>query len=238
MGEVVSVMTPVYNEKDNLPLLVNSLEETFLENSLDLELIIIDDNSPDGSGKIAEELAEKYGNIKVLHRKEKMGLGTAYKDGFALTSGDLVATIDCDLSHEPEELPRLIQAMRENDIVIGSRLVKGGQIVGRNMWRDFLSYTANGFIRLITGYKMNDWTSGYRVYRRHVLEKVFPQVECMKWDFQFDVLYVSLLSGYKVEEMPITFKDRGGGKSKFSLKEALTFMSSVLKILFNKQQPT
>jgi dolichol-phosphate mannosyltransferase len=235
MGEVISVMTPVYNEKDNLPLLVGSLEETFSKNEMVLELIIIDDNSPDGSGKIADQRAEKYGNIKVLHREEKMGLGTAYKDGFTHTSGDLVATIDCDLSHDPEELPHLIQAIGGKDIIIGSRLVKGGQIKGRNMWRDFLSYTANWFIRLITGYKINDWTSGYRVYRRHVLEKVFPQVECMKWDFQFDVLYVSLLSGYEVEEMPITFKDRGGGKSKFSLKEAFTFMFSVLKILFNKE---
>ena len=232
MGEIVSVMTPVYNEKDNLPLLVDSLEIVFSESVLDLELVIIDDNSPDGSGEIADELAKKYGNVKVLHRKEKMGLGTAYKDGFALTSGTLVATIDCDLSHDPMELPNLIQAMGDKDIIIGSRLVKGGEIKGRNMWRDFLSYTANGFIRLLTGYKINDWTSGYRVYRRKVLEKVFPQVECMKWDFQFDVLYVSLLSGFEVEEIPITFKDRGGGKSKFSLREAFTFMSSVLKILF------
>jgi len=232
MGEIVSVMTPVYNEKDNLPLLVDSLEIVFSESVLDLELVIIDDNSPDGSGEIADELAKKYGNVKVLHRKEKMGLGTAYKDGFALTSGTLVATIDCDLSHDPMELPNLIQAMGDKDIIIGSRLVKGGEIKGRNMWRDFLSYTANGFIRLLTGYKINDWTSGYRVYRRKVLEKVFPQDECMKWDFQFDVLYVSLLSGFEVEEIPITFKDRGGGKSKFSLREAFTFMSSVLKILF------
>ncbi len=232
MGETVSVMTPVYNEKENLPLLVDSLEEVFHQNNIELELVIIDDNSPDGSGEIADKLAEKYGNISVLHREEKLGLGTAYKDGFSLTSGDLVATIDCDLSHDPEELPRLIHAMGDKDIVIGSRLVKGGEIMGRNMWRDFLSYTANWFIRLITGYKINDWTSGYRVYKRPVLEKVFPQVECMKWDFQFDVLYVSLLSGFEVGEMPITFKDRGGGKSKFSLREALTFMSSVLKILF------
>jgi dolichol-phosphate mannosyltransferase len=233
MGDIISVMTPVYNERDNLPLLVDSLQTVFHESPYDFEMIIIDDNSPDGSGEIADELSTKYGNIKVLHRPEKLGLGTAYKDGFKETSGDLIVTIDCDLSHDPEELPKLIDTMESNDIVIGSRLIKGGKIKGRTMWRDFLSYVANWFIRLFTGYKIFDWTSGYRIYRRDVLETVFPQVECMKWDFQFDVLYVSLLSGYTVKENPITFRDRGGGKSKFDLTEAFSFMSSVLKKLLN-----
>jgi dolichol-phosphate mannosyltransferase len=234
IGRDISIMTPVYNEKDNLPTFIRNLEQALAHDNRDFEIIIIEDNSPDGSGEIADDLAKKYENIKVIHRREKLGLGTAYKDGFKEALGDLIVTIDCDLSHDPSDLPLLLEEAREKDIVVGSRLIKGGEIKGRTIWRDILSYSANWFIKLITGYPIRDWTSGYRVYKREVLEEVFPQVECMKWDFQFDVLYVSLLSGFSVKEKAITFRDRGGGKSKFDLHEAFTFVTSVLRIIFKR----
>jgi dolichol-phosphate mannosyltransferase len=227
-------MTPVYNERENLPIFIDDLEAVLSEGNYDFEVIIIEDNSPDGSSEIADELAIKYGNIKVIHRNEKLGLGTAYKDGFKEAKGDTIVTVDCDLSHDPADLPELLEKSRDSDIVIGSRLMKGGEIKGRAIWRDILSYSANLFIRLITGKKIHDWTSGYRVYKRKVLETVFPLVECMKWDFQFDVLYVSLTKDFDVEEVPISFKDRGKGKSKFDIKEAITFVASVFKIIINQ----
>jgi dolichol-phosphate mannosyltransferase len=227
-------MTPVYNERDNLPTFIENLETVLNEAEYNFEVIIVEDNSPDGSGEIADEMAEKYDNIKVIHRKEKLGLGTAYKDGFKEASGDIIVTIDCDLSHDPSDLPKLLEKSSEADIIIGSRIIKGGEIKGRAVWRDILSYSANWFIRVTTGKKIHDWTSGYRVYKRNVLETVFPLVECMKWDFQFDVLYVSLINDFKVDEVPISFKDRGKGKSKFDINEAITFVSSVLKIVLNQ----
>jgi dolichol-phosphate mannosyltransferase len=233
MSTEISIMTPVYNERENLPIFIENLESVLEKESYDSEIIIIEDNSPDGSGKIADDLSKKYSNIKVLHRKEKLGLGTAYKDGFKHASGNTIVTIDCDLSHDPSELPSLLKQIENNDIVIGSRLVKGGEIKGRSIWRDILSYSANWFIRYLSGRKIHDWTSGYRVYKREVLETVFPLVECMKWDFQFDVLYVSLTKNFRVEEIPISFKNRGKGKSKFDIKEALTFVGSVFKIVFH-----
>jgi dolichol-phosphate mannosyltransferase len=226
-------MTPVYNEKENLSIFIDDLEAVLKEENFDFEVIIIEDNSPDGRGEIADCLAKKYGNIKVIHRKEKLGLGTAYKDGFKEAKGEIIVTIDCDLSHDPSDLPKLLEKSRNNDIVIGSRLIKGGEIKGRAVWRDILSYSANWFIRILTNKKIHDWTSGYRVYKRKVLETVFPLVECMKWDFQFDVLYVSLTKKFDVMEVPISFRDRGKGKSKFDINEAITFVASVFKIVIN-----
>ncbi|MBD3204840.1 glycosyltransferase, partial [Candidatus Bathyarchaeota archaeon] len=154
MSTEITVMTPVYNERENLPLFINDLESVLNETKYGFEIIIIEDNSPDGSGEIADNLAEKYDNIKVIHRKQKLGLGTAYKDGFKRASGNVIVTIDCDLSHDPKDLPYLLEKSKNSDIVIGSRLVKGGEIKGRAAWRDILSYTANWFIRFITGKKI------------------------------------------------------------------------------------
>lgn len=228
----ISVITPVYNERENLPIFIESLEKTLSHQGRKFEIIIVEDNSPDGSGVVAEELAKQYGNITLIQRSRRMGLGTAIKEGFKHSSGDLIISIDCDLSHDPSDIPELIDAFKDHDIVVGSRFTRGGEIKGRSIWRNVLSVFANLFIRLLSGYPIKDWTSGLRVYRRAVLETVFPQVACIKWDFQFEVLYRSLISNFNVKEMPITFKERGGGRSKFDLKEALIFATSVFQILF------
>jgi len=229
----ISVMTPVYNEKDNLETFINQVEQVLQEAGETFEIIIIDDNSPDGTGELAEELATKYGNIKVLHRPEKKGLGTAYKEGFNLTQGELIITIDSDQSHDPQALPRMIKKAKEadTDIVIGSRFTQGGSIEGRSFWRDLMSVTANRFIRTITAKNIKDWTSGLRVYKRQVWTNTMPHVECIKWDFQFESLYKSIKDGYQVKETPILFHERAGGTSKFNLNEAIYFVFSIFKIL-------
>ncbi|MBS7638466.1 polyprenol monophosphomannose synthase [Candidatus Bathyarchaeota archaeon] len=228
----ISIITPTYNETETLPRFIESLMEALSEDH-EYEVIIVDDNSPDGTGALAERLAEKYGCIKVIHRPGKLGLGTAYKEGFKHTSGDLIVSIDADLSHDPKDIPRLLEAVKEADIAIGSRLIKGGRIEGRSRWRDLMSITANGFIRLLAGQPIRDWTSGLRVYRREALEAILPKVACKKWDYQFEVLYKALKSKYRAREVPITFRERAGGRSKFDIKEALTFMKSIIQVYLN-----
>jgi dolichol-phosphate mannosyltransferase len=230
----VTIITPVYNERENISKFIPRIENILSKESLDFEIVIVDDNSPDGSGEIADRLTAEYNNIKVLHRPKKMGLGTAYKEGFKLADGRLIISIDSDLSHDPEILPRMIREAETTDIVIGSRFRKGGKIEGRSAWRDMLSTFANYFIRTVTGYKIRDWTSGFRVYRRHVWEKTMPNVECIKWDFQFESLYKALLGDFTVKEIPISFHERVQGHSKFNLSEALHFFLSFFKIIFTK----
>lgn len=233
MGMDVSIITPVYNERDNLRKFIPQVEEVLSNTSHNFEIVIVDDNSPDGSGGVAQKLAEEYENIKILQRPKKMGLGTAYKEGYKLTEGRLIVSIDSDLSHDPKILLHMIEAADTADIVIGSRFVKGGGIEGRSMWRDMLSTFANYFIRAITGHNIRDWTSGLRVYRREVWETSMPRVECMKWDFQFESLYKALFDNFKVKEVPITFHERLEGNSKFSITEAFYFIISFFKILLS-----
>ncbi|MCW4048201.1 MAG: polyprenol monophosphomannose synthase [Candidatus Bathyarchaeota archaeon] len=230
MRPVVSIITPVYNENKTLRRNIKNIQQALTEN-ISYEIIIVDDNSPDGSGEIADELAMKNPNIRVLHRQSKQGLGTAYKEGFHLSTGDLIVSMDSDLSHDPRYIPEMIKAISEADIIIGSRLIKGGRIIGRTFTRDALSILTNNIIRILTGINLRDWTSGLRVYKRTVWEDIMPNVNCDKWDFQFESLYKSLKKGYTVREVPITFYERADGESKFSIREGLTFLASLFKIM-------
>lgn len=229
MQPKVSVITPIYNEAENLTTNLTRISKYMKD--YDYEIIIVDDNSDDGSTEIAESFAERYDNIKILHRPGKMGLGTAYKDGFHLAQGDLIVSMDSDLSHDPFYLPFLIKYSEKFDIVIGSRLVPGGIILGRSWWRDWLSFVSNFTIRLLTGVNVRDWTSGLRVYHRDIWEQVMPRVHCDKWDFQFESLFKSIQAGHTVYEYPIIFFERAEGESKFNIKEGLVFFSSFFKIL-------
>jgi len=235
MGPVVTVITPVFNERRNLAENVSRIQKVLSSRSIPFELVIVDDNSPDGSGRFPDELAEEHGFIKVLHRSERRGLGTAYKDGFALAEGDFIISMDSDLSHDPRYLPAMLREAEEADIVIGSRFVEGGTIVGRSIWRDLLSIFANRVIRILTGTRIRDWTSGLRVYRRTTWETIMPRVNCNKWDFQFESLYKAVEEGLKVRETPITFYERADGSSKFSSREALGFIYSFFKIRLSIQ---
>lgn len=229
MKPIISVIAPIYNEKKTLETNIDRIRQALT--NYPHEIIIVDDNSPDGSGELADQLASKYSDIKVLHRPMKMGLGTAYKDGFFLTDGDLIVSIDSDLSHDPMYLPELIEQSQDHDIVIGSRLCKGGKIVGRDFTRDFLSFFTNFVIRKLLRRRIFDWTSGYRVYRRATWMAVMPGVHCDKWDFQFESLYKALKKHQSVREVPITFYERADGTSKFTTGDALGFIDSFVRIL-------
>ncbi len=217
----ITIVIPTYNEAENLPKLA---EKLFAVPLPELNLLIVDDNSPDGTGKLAEDLSVQYpGRIHVMHRSGKLGLGTAYIQGFerALTLGaDAVAQMDADFSHPPEKLVEMAAAIENCDLVIGSRYVPGGQLDERwPLWRKFLSGFGNFYARTILGMKIRDVTGGYRLWRRSALQRMpLERVRSNGYIFQVEMSYIASMLGFKVIEVPIYFADRMWGQSKMSLR--------------------
>jgi dolichol-phosphate mannosyltransferase len=217
----ITIVIPTYNEAENLPKLA---EKLFAVPLPELNLLIVDDNSPDGTGKLAEDLGVQYpGRIHVMHRSGKLGLGTAYIQGFerALTLGaDAVAQMDADFSHPPEKLVEMAAAIENCDLVIGSRYVPGGQLDERwPLWRKFLSGFGNFYARTILGMKIRDVTGGYRLWRRSALQRMpLERVRSNGYIFQVEMSYIASMLGFKVIEVPIYFADRMWGQSKMSLR--------------------
>ncbi|MEU7000903.1 polyprenol monophosphomannose synthase [Nonomuraea sp. NPDC046570] len=218
LGKVL-VVVPTYNERDNLPMITERIRKALPA----AHLLVADDNSPDGTGKVADELAAADERLHVLHRPGKRGLGAAYIDGFrwGLAEGfDVFVEIDADGSHQPEELPKLLKALaRGADLVIGSRWVPGGRVVNWPASRQFLSRGANLFTRFMLGLPVRDATAGFRVYRAATLEKVgLADVESQGYCFQVDLTLRTARHGLRVVEVPITFVERTAGISKMSGK--------------------
>jgi dolichol-phosphate mannosyltransferase len=214
-GRVVIVM-PTYNERQNLEIIAGRVRASVP----DADLLIVDDNSPDGTGDLADKLAEADPHVQVLHRTEKAGLGRAYVAGFtrALGSGyDLIVEMDADGSHRPEDLPRLLAASAGTDAVIGSRYVPGGTVVNWPKSREFLSRGANLYNRVMLGVRVKDATGGFRVYRAQTLRKIdLNGIQSAGYCFQIDMTLRVLQSGLKIVEVPITFVERERGASKMS----------------------
>ena len=217
----LTVVIPTYNEEGNLEPLVTELLVLPITG---IKIIIIDDNSPDGTGMLADRLAVKHpGRIAVSHRAGKLGLGTAYKSGFkmALESGaDFIAQMDADFSHSPQVLPRLLDTLQSSDLVIGSRYVAGGGVDQEwPVWRKGLSAFANFYARTILHMRVRDLTGGYRVWRREVLTAIPLQaVRSNGYGFMIETAYLAHRLGYRIRETPIYFADRSHGRSKMSLK--------------------
>jgi dolichol-phosphate mannosyltransferase len=215
LGRIVMVV-PTYNEADNLPWIVGRLRAA--EPAVDV--LVVDDNSPDGTGRIADGLAAEDTQVHVLHREAKGGLGAAYLHGFAwaLDAGyDVVGEMDADGSHQPEQLHRLLTALEGADLVIGSRWVPGGSIVNWPRRREALSRGGNLYVRLLLGIDVRDATAGYRVFRRQTLEKIdLGSVESTGYVFQTDLVTRALRAGLAVREVPIDFVERVRGDSKMS----------------------
>lgn len=213
------VVMPTYNEADNLVQMVAELMTLQLDG---LEILIIDDNSPDGTGQIAEELAVQYPNkLHVIHRHGKMGLGTAYITGFRYAleeGGDYIIQMDADFSHSPSYLPLFLDKIRECDMVIGSRYVAGGGVDKRwSTWRRFLSWGGNVYARLITGLRVRDTTGGFRCFRRQaLLDLDLERIRSEGYAFQIEMAYACQKKGLRLCEMPIYFEDRSMGRSKMS----------------------
>ena len=212
------VCVPTYDERENLEPMVHALGSVLHEPGLGGRVLVIDDASPDGTGELADRLASEVGFLDVLHRERKEGLGPAYVAGFkrALAGGaELVATIDCDFSHDPADVPRLVEAASRAGIALGSRYVPGGGTRNWGALRRSVSHGGSVYARAVLGIPVRDTTSGFKVYRREVLETIDPaRIRSRGYAFQIETVYRALRAGFTVEEVPILFTDRREGGSK------------------------
>ncbi len=224
----LTVVIPTYNEADNLPAMAEALLDLPLPG---LQLLVVDDNSPDGTGAVAEELAQRYNaggsarpRIAVLHRAGKAGLGTAYVEGMrrALDDGaDFVAQMDADFSHSPRYIPQMLGVMLAAgaDVVIGSRYVPGGSLdEGWGAWRRFISWWANLYSRMILGLRIRDMTAGFKLWRRQALLDIgLDNIRSNGYSFQVEMAYLCEKLGFRLVEIPIHFEDRRIGQSKLDI---------------------
>ena len=212
----VVIVVPTYNERDNLEWIVGRLRVSVPA----VDVLVVDDGSPDGTGDLADELAAADPQVSVVHRSEKAGLGAAYLHGFrvALERGyDVVGEMDADGSHQPEQLPRLLAALEHADLVIGSRWVPGGSVVNWPLSRKVLSVGGNLYARVLLGIPLRDVTAGYRLFRRTTLEAIdLGSVESAGYIFQTDLAFRTVRAGLTVVEVPIEFVERVRGESKMS----------------------
>ena len=212
----VAVVVPTYNERDNIEIIASRVRSAVP----DADLLVVDDNSPDGTGDIADKLAGEDSHIHVLHRAGKAGLGAAYIAGFrwALEHGyGAVVEMDADGSHRPEELPRMLAALAGADLVLGSRYVPGGTVLNWPKSREFLSRGGNTYTRLMLGINLKDATGGYRAFRASTLQRIgLDEVQSQGYCFQIDLALRTIRAGLTVAEVPITFAERERGASKMS----------------------
>ena len=213
----VWLVLPTYNEADNVePIVTAALEQL----PADRRVLVVDDGSPDGTGEIADRLAGERDDVEVLHRDAKSGLGPAYVAGFrrALAAGaDLVAQMDADFSHDPADLPRLLDAVREADLALGSRYVEGGGVEDWGPGRRAISRGGSAYARAVLGVPVRDLTGGFKVFRRAVLEAIdLETIPSLGYAFQIETTFRALRAGFRVVEIPIRFRDRRVGDSKMT----------------------
>ena len=209
------VCLPTYNERENIEPMLRALGDK------GVRVLVIDDNSPDGTGEVADRLAQELGYVDVLHRERKQGLEPAYLAGFRhALAGDaeLVLEMDCDFSHDPDYVPRLITAVEDGaDLALGSRYVRGGGVRNWGLLRRLISAGGSFYARIVLGVKVRDLTGGFKCYRRAVLEAIdLDAVDSKGYAFQIETTYRTLRAGFEVVEVPITFADREVGGSKMS----------------------
>jgi dolichol-phosphate mannosyltransferase len=211
------VCLPTYNERENLEPMLRRLAEVL---PADARVLVIDDGSPDGTGQLAERLAAELGFVDVLHRETKEGLGPAYLTGFrrALADGaELVLEMDCDFSHDPADVPRLIAAAEDADVVLGSRYVEGGGVRNWSVVRRVISAGGSFYARVLLGLPIRDLTGGFKCFRREVLERLdLDRIDSKGYAFQIETTYRAIRAGFRVREIPIVFADRVVGGSKMS----------------------
>ncbi len=232
------IILPTYNERENLERLVQKIAALHLQ---EYELCVVDDASPDGTSEVAHTLSQKY-PIHVCDRPGKLGLGSAYIEGFryAMSQGArTIITMDCDLSHDPDDLPRLLEAARHADLVIGSRRVKGGSILGWSWVRTLASAGAMMISRTLLGIQTHDVTSGYRCYRRETLERIpLASIQSNGYSFLEEILYLVEHLGLRVVEVPVCYVDRTNGKSKLGTREIVKFFITIVRLKYGARAKT
>ena len=232
----ISIVIPTYNEKENLPELIDKIFNVFEKNQLNGNVIVVDDNSPDGTGHIADQLAEKDNRIQVIHRKGKLGIGTAHIAGFKhaieVSNSNLIFSMDSDLSHDPKYLPDFIEMHEKGfDVVVGSRYVDGGGVENWGLYRKAVSKGANLLASTLLGVKVHDMTTGYRCYDRKVLEELdLDSIKSNGYSFLEEILFYCKNKNFSIGETPIVFVDRTHGKSKLSKNEMVKFFITILRL--------
>jgi dolichol-phosphate mannosyltransferase len=228
------ICLPTYDERENLGPVVEGIHAV----TPDVDVLVIDDDSPDGTGDVADAIAARDPRVHVLHRARKEGLGKAYLAGFAwaLERGyRLVLEMDADLSHDPRHLPALLAAAREADLVLGSRYVPGGGTVNWGLGRKIISRGGSMYARAILGVRVRDLTGGFKCFRREVLEAIdLSSVECSGYAFQIELTFRALRRGFRVAEVPIVFADRRVGQSKMSRRIVFEAMRKVWAMRFSR----
>jgi len=232
----LAVIIPTYNEKETLPSLIEDLVHEIKKIAEKFFIIIMDDASPDGTGQIAEELNKKYGNITVVHREKKLGLGSAYKEGFRLVldkfAPDFIVQMDADHSHDPKEIPQMVEKIQGHDYAVASRHVIGSSILGWGTYRKTLHSTAGTVARMCAGIKISDPTSGFRIFRKDVLNSInFGQIRSKGFAFQIEVLCLLKSMGFNGIELPTRFVNRKEGKSKMNPIETIQFIKTCVLLL-------
>lgn len=229
-----TVILPTYNERENLKRFVEKLQEVFTINNLAGRIIVVDDNSPDGTGGIADSLAGRHDNLSVIHRPEKQGIGPAYVAGFKqalATDTRYIFEMDCDFSHDPANIPAFLKAIETADLVLGSRYVPGGRVENWGLARRLISRWGGLYARWVLGVPVNDLTGGNKCFRREVLEALdLDAVSSAGYGFQIEMTYRTIKKGFRVKEIPITFSDRQLGQSKMSKRIVLEAVLLVWKL--------
>jgi dolichol-phosphate mannosyltransferase len=227
----VVVCLPTYNERDNLGPMVRAIDDVVRRHELDARVLVIDDSSPDGTGELADRLTGEFHLLSVLHRPKKEGLGPAYLAGFVwalATDADRIVEMDCDFSHDPEDLPRLLAATENADLALGSRYVEGGGTRNWSLARRIVSRFGSLYARFLLGVGVRDLTGGFKCFRRSVLEAIgLERISTKGYAFQIETTYRALRVGCRVVEVPIVFSEREAGKSKMSRAIVLEAMAKV-----------
>jgi len=231
-----SVILPTYNERENLPLIFYLIHQTFTKESLDYEVIIVDDSSPDNTLEVAEAIQKSFGSnhVTILSRKGKLGLGTAYVAGLKAAKGDAIILMDADLSHHPKFIPQMIDVMSKTqaDIVSGTRYRRGGGVYGWDFKRKLTSKGANFLAQFLLnpGYGASDLTGSFRLYKREAIESILPKVKSKGYAFQMEILVLAKKQGYRIAEVPITFVDRIYGESKLGANEIIMYLRGLFQL--------
>lgn len=232
----VSIVLPTYNEKENLPQVIQKLLNVFDDSQLMGNIIVVDDNSPDNTGMLADQIAEREQRVQVIHREGKLGLGTAYVTGFKhaleIDMADLVFSMDCDLSHDPAYIPDFIDMhLKGYDIVVGSRYISGGRVENWGIHRRIMSKGANLLSSTILGVKVKDMTTGYRCYAGTVLKEIdIDSITSNGYSFLEEILFMCNRKGFTIGETPIVFIDRTLGSSKLSKNEMWKFFLTLIRL--------
>ena len=228
------IISPTYNEKKNISELINRISQLPLE----VDLLIVDDNSPDGTADIVKDIMIQNKNTHILEREDKLGLGTAYCEGFrwALEKGyDLIVQIDADLSHNPEDILRMVEMSKSYDLVIGSRYIGGVNVINWPMRRLLLSYCANLYAKFLIRFPIKDSTGGFKCFHRKVLESIdLKTINSQGYSFQIEMNFLAWVKGFKIQEIPIVFTDRTVGESKMNRGIVIEAIWMVPKLLVRK----